>query len=458
MKNLKPFLKEAEKKAFDLGHRKRINYNISKYDAKVPEGKMQFEDFELARDQAAYIKRKVLNNLEKYLLEFELNSKKNGAEVLWADNKQEALDHILTILMEHNCKSIVKSKSMISEELGLNDVLSKNNIEPIETDLGEFIVQLNDEPPYHIVTPAMHKSKEDIADLFHRKLNTPLDFTPEKLTLEARKVLREKFITADAGLTGANFLVADIGAVSVTENEGNARMGTALPKIHIVIAGIERIIPSVKDLPLFLPLLATTGTGQKITSYNTLFLGPKKTNEIDGPEKMFVILIDNGRSTLLATDPQREALACIRCGACLNTCPVYKNIGGHTYKTPYNGPIGSVITPYIRDFEENIHLSYATSLCGSCSSVCPVKIPIHDLLLRNKHDHVEKYDMGWKEDKTWSFISKVLSSRKMMNSGGASVKNLAVKIGGKNNWNKHKEPLKFPAKTFNQMWKEKHKK
>ncbi|MEA3497295.1 MAG: lactate utilization protein B [Bacteroidota bacterium] len=457
MKNLKPFLKEAENKAFDIGHRKRINHNISKYNAKVPLGKEQFEDYETARDQAAFIKKKTIEDLEKHLLQFELNFTKKGGKILWAEDNNDAVNHILKILKDNKCKSVVKSKSMISEELNLNESLEKNNIEPIETDLGEFIVQLNEEPPYHIVTPAMHMSKEDIADLFNKKLKTPLDFTPEKLTMEARKVLRDKFINADAGITGANFLIADSGAISVTENEGNVKMGTALPKIHIVIAGIERIIPSIKDLALFYPLLSTTGTGQTITVYNNLFFGPKKKNEMDGPEEMYVILIDNGRTNLLAQEKQKEALACIRCGACLNACPVYKNIGGHTYKTPYNGPIGSLITPFLKGFEDFAHLSYATSLCGACTDVCPVKIPIHKLLLENKFHYIENYDTLKTEKKLFKLVTKVLLSKKLMNFGNYRIKNLFIKIALKNSWNKRKVPLKIAPKSFNKMWNEREK-
>ncbi|MBC8342788.1 MAG: lactate utilization protein [Bacteroidetes bacterium] len=347
MKNIKPFLKEAEKKTFDYEQRKRINHNISKYNENVPKGRLQFDDYELARDQAAYIKRKAVYNLEKYILEFELNFKKNGGEVLWAEDASEANDLITDILKKNDCKTVVKSKSMITEEIQLNPYLKKYGIEPIETDLGEYIVQLNDEPPYHIVTPAMHNSKEDVAELFHEKFATPLDYTPQQLTLEARKILRDKFIQADAGITGANFLVADSGAICLTENEGNARLSTSIPDIHIVVAGIERIIPSIHDLALFIPLLSTAGTGQHITTYNTLFFGPKRSDELDGPKKMYVVLLDNGRTNLLAAPEQKEALACIRCGACLNACPVYKNIGGHTYTTALNLPIRAVITPFL---------------------------------------------------------------------------------------------------------------
>ncbi|NLJ06456.1 MAG: iron-sulfur cluster-binding protein [Sphingobacteriales bacterium] len=456
MKNSKTFLKEAEIKAFDSEHRKRINHNISKYNEKVPVGRLQFKDYEKAREQAAAIKRKVVNNLERYLLDFEKAIKKRGTEVLWAEDEKEAIDLIINILKVNDCRSVVKSKSMISEEIHLNEALEKYGIEPIETDLGEFIVQLNHEPPYHIVTPAMHKSKEDVARLFHEKLGTPEDYTPEQLTLEARKVLRNKFINADAGITGANFLIADAGAVLVTENEGNARMSTALPKIHIVLAGIERLLPSINDLSLFLPLLATAGTGQYITSYNTLFFGPRQPNEPDGPEKMFVILLDNGRTNLLANPDLKIALACIRCGACLNACPVYKNIGGHTYKSAYNGPIGSVITPYLKGFEDYIHLSYATSLCGNCTAVCPVKIPIHELLLKNKQLYNEQYNPNKLEKRIFRLSSAILGSRKIMNMGNQSLKNLFFRIALKNTWNKRKAPLKFARKTFNQQWKNNH--
>ncbi|MBT3800869.1 MAG: iron-sulfur cluster-binding protein [Bacteroidetes bacterium] len=457
MKNIKPFLKEAEKKAFDYEHRKRINHNISKYDENVPKGRLQFEDYELARDQAAYIKRKAVYNLEKYLLEFELNFKKNGGEVLWAEDAAEANDLITDILKKHDCKTVVKSKSMITEEIQLNPYLKKYGIEPIETDLGEYIVQLCDEPPYHIVTPAMHKSKEDVAALFHEKLGTPENLTPTELTLVARKVLRDKFVNADAGITGANFIIADSGAISLTENEGNARLSTSIPKIHIAVAGIERIIPSIHDLALFLPLLSTAGTGQNITTYNTLFFGPKRNEEMDGPEKMYVVLLDNGRTNLLAAPDQKEALACIRCGACLNACPVYKNIGGHTYNTVYNGPIGAVITPFMKGFDEFAHLSYATSLCGSCSSVCPVKIPLDDLLLKNKHHHTEKYKTSKFERFVWKNVSLFLTKRNLMNFGSAAMKNALAKIALKNSWNKRKSPIKMAKKSFNQQWKEKYK-
>jgi len=457
MKNLRTFLKKSEAKVFDLGHRKRINFNIGRYNEAVPKGKQQFANFELARDRAAYIKRKVVSNLEKYLLEFEINFSKNGGELLWAQDEKEAVQLILDICEKEKIKTIVKSKSMVTEEIHLNSYLEKNGIEPIETDLGEFIVQLADEPPYHIVTPAMHKSKEDVASLFHEKLGTPVDYTPQELTLEARKILRDKFVNADAGITGVNFLIADVGAISVTENEGNARMSTSLPRVHIAIAGLERLIPSINDLALFLPLLATMGTGQNITTYNTLFFGPKNPGEIDGPEKMYLILLNNGRTNLLAVEPQNVALTCIRCGACLNACPVYKNIGGHTYGTVYNGPIGSLITPFMRGFENFAHLSYATSLCGSCSSVCPVKIDIAELLLKNKHYYTEHFRTAATERFIFKYVTKFLMNRNWMNRGNYRIKNKLIRIFLRKSWSKHKEPLQLTDKSFNVMWKDQQK-
>ncbi|RYD81737.1 MAG: iron-sulfur cluster-binding protein [Sphingobacteriales bacterium] len=449
------FLQAANKKAFDVEHRKRINFNIAKYKASVYTGMNQFADVTLARERAAFVKRKVVENLDKYLIEWESNFKKNGGKVIWAQDAAEANKEILAILKKHNVKSIVKSKSMVTEEIKLNDFLAHNNIEPIETDLGEYIQQLDGEPPYHIVTPAMHKSKEDIAKLFHEKFGTPLDFTPQELTLKAREILRQKYVEAGAGFTGANFLLADTGGVHMLENEGNGRLSAAFPKVHIVVTGIEKILPSVNDLALFLPMLSTFGTGQKICNYNTIYTGPKKRFEIDGPEEMYVVLLDNGRSDLLAQVPQREALACIRCGACLNACPVYKNIGGHTYGKTYSGPIGSVITPYYNGFKNYVHLSYASSLCGNCTEVCPVNIDLHKYLLYNRQKAVESNYVGRAEKLTWFMWRKGMLNRNMMNRGNGTLKSIMFRTVFSGSWGKHRAPVKFSAKTFNEEWKEK---
>jgi L-lactate dehydrogenase complex protein LldF len=261
-------------------------------------------------------------------------------------------------------------------------------------------------------------------------------------------------VEAQVGVTGANFIIADTGSIAVTENEGNARLTASFPKTHIAIAGIEKIIPSFTDLGLFWPLLATYGTGQTITSYNTVISGPRQPGETDGPDEMYVILLDNGRTNILDNEKQRESLYCIRCGACLNACPVYKNIGGHAYATTYSGPIGAVITPNMRNMKEWKHLSYASSLCGNCTEVCAVKINLHELLLDNRHEAVEEGASGLTERIAWKVWKKASLNRKMMNKGSGSVKNWVVNklIRG---WSKHRAPLQFPEKTFNQMWMEK---
>ncbi len=451
----KLFLSASEKVGFDKEHRKKIQFNISKYDAAVKEGKKLYRNLELARDRAGHIKYKVINELDKYLIEFEDHFLKNGGKIIWARDAQEAVKEIINLLQKKNAKTVVKSKSMITEEIDLNPALEKGGLEVLETDLGEFIVQQAGQKPYHIVTPAMHLSKEDIAALYHEKFETDENLTPEELTFYTRELLREKFIKADVGITGANFLLADIGGVAVTENEGNAFLSMTFPKIHIAIAGIDKLIPGIKDLDLFWPLLATHGTGQHMTVYNSIITGPRKNGEKDGPDEMYLVLIDNGRSKLLAKERQRQALTCIKCGACLNICPVYKNIGGHSYNTTYSGPIGAVITPHLKDFKSYKHLSFASSLCGACTTVCPVKIPLHELLLVNRNDAVKDGFIPFKEKQGIKWATKVLDSRKLMNMASGKTKNmLAAKFATKSWGSKRKFP-KIADKSFNELWKEK---
>jgi len=440
-------------KSADLDHRQKINFNIGRYNAVVPSGKHQFTELHLARERAKNIKWKAIETLDQQLEQFEKNFYKNGGKLIWASTAQDALDEILIICKEKDCKSIVKSKSMVTEEIHLNSFLEKNNIEIVETDLGEYIQQLDGEAPYHIVTPAMHKSKEDVAKLFAEKLGTDPKLTPEELTLVAREKLRVKYVQAEIGITGANFIISDTGSIAVTENEGNARLSAAFPKTHIVIVGIEKIIPSITDLGLFWPLLSTYGTGQKITVYNTIISGPKKSNETDGPEEMYVILLDNGRTNILSNPKQRESLYCIRCGACLNACPVYKNIGGHAYGATYSGPIGSVITPHLQEMKEFKHLSYASSLCGNCTEVCAVKINLHELLLENRNEAVESGTVSFGEKLAWKMWKTASLSRGMMNIGNGKMKNWMVNKIFKG-WQKNRGELNFSQKTFNEMWKD----
>ncbi len=452
--NASGFIAKSTVKAADKDHRRKINFNIGKYNAVVPKGKAQFSDLNLARERAKNIKWKAIETLDKQLEAFEVAITQRGARVIWAEDAQEALNAIQKICEEKKCKTLVKSKSMVTEEIHLNAFLEEIGIESIETDLGEYIQQLDGEPPYHIVTPAMHKSKEDVAKLFAEKLGTDPRATPEELTLIARQTLRQKYLDAEIGVTGANFIISDIGGIAVTENEGNARLSSAWPPTHIVVVGIEKVIPSLADLALFWPLLATYGTGQIITVYNTIITGPKRANESDGPENMYVILLDNGRTNILANEKQRESLYCIRCGACLNACPVYKNIGGHAYDTAYTGPIGSVLTPHLKDMGEWKHLSYASSLCGNCTEVCAVKINLHELLLENRYESVEEGHSKMKERAAWKMWKHGMLHRRWINIPGGKTKSWLVNRFMKA-WKLRRGELKFPDKSFNQQWKEK---
>jgi L-lactate dehydrogenase complex protein LldF len=448
------FLAKSAVKASDREHRRKINFNIGKYNAVVPKGKQQFMDLELARERAKNAKWKAIATLDKQLELFEATITRRGAKVIWAEDAQQALDAIGRICREKKCKTLVKSKSMVTEEIHLNDYLQSIGVNSVETDLGEYIQQLDGEAPYHIVTPAMHKSKEDVAKLFAEKLGTDPKATPEQLTLKAREILREKYVQAEIGVTGANFIVSDVGGIAVTENEGNARLSCAWPATHIVIAGIEKVIPSINDLGLFWPLLATFGTGQQVTVYNSLLTGPRQPGETDGPTDMYVILLDNGRTTILADERQRESLYCIRCGACLNACPIYKNIGGHAYGVTYSGPIGSVITPHLQGMDEYKHLSFASSLCGNCTEVCAVKINLHELLLENRYESVRAGKAELLEKIAWRAWKQAMLFRPALNLATGKMKNWFVNkvVTG---WTAQRGDLQFPAKTFNQRWKEK---
>jgi L-lactate dehydrogenase complex protein LldF len=380
------FKSQASRVAPDLEHRTKIRTALKSYEKARDEKKALFQDWETARDQAAEIKWEAINHLDAFLVEFADRLRERGAIVFWASNGEEARDYIVDLAKRKNARTIIKSKSMTSEEIHLNTALQSAGYEVVESDLGEFIVQLRGEPPYHLVFPAMHLTRHEISDLFQEKLHSDRTENPEDLTMIARRELRSKYIQADIGITGANFGIAETGMISITENEGNARLTVALPKVHVALMGIEKVVPKLSDLALFLPLLATAGTGQQITCYNSLIGGPRQPDEPDGPDEFHLVLLDNRRTELLADPEQRDALRCIRCGACLNVCPIFRNVGGHTYETTYQGPIGSVITPHLRGLMDWKHLSDASSLCGACTEVCPVKIDLHHHLLQNRRN------------------------------------------------------------------------
>ncbi len=451
----KLFKKASEEKSFDLKHRNTIKFNIGKYLQSFEKGKKQYKNIEEVKKLASEVKKDVLLNLDYYLQTFANNFEANGGEVLWAYDVEEANRLILEILRREKAELVVKSKSITTEELRLNDLLEKYKYEVFETDLGEFIVQVAGERPYHIVTPAMHKSKADVAKLFNEKFNTKPDASPEELTMFVRKYLRKRFIKADVGIMGANFILPDIGGISMTENEGNGLLTGAFPRVHIVIAGIEKVLPSVRYLSVFLPLLATHGTGQYMSVYNTIYTGPKREGEHDGPEKMYVILLDNGRTELYAEEETNLALSCIRCGACLNVCPIYQNIGGYTYEVPYTGPIGSVISPYYEGVKEYKHLSFACTLCGKCTETCPVKIPLHELLLLNRKKFVERVGDSFVWNTGMKAYEYLMEDRKHIDIVNGNVKNFFVQTFGNNALGKEKEPPKFARKSFAQEYTDK---
>src|SRR5919199_6111069 len=347
------------------------------------------DDWEGLRERARAIKDETLAHLDKYLEEFADNAERAGAQIHWARDAREACAIVLKLLRGRDASRVVKSKSMATEEIHLNAALEAEGLAPVETDLGEWIIQLAHETPSHIVVPAIHKSKRQIAELFAEKVGIPPTDDVAVLTGAARRILRQRFAEAEVGISGVNFGVAETGTILILENEGNARLTTSLPRTHIAVMGIEKVIPRLADLDVFLKLLPRSGTGQRLTTYQSLITGAKRGPDDEGPEEVHIVLMDNGRSRMLGHPVTRQSLACIRCGACLNACPVYQQVGGHAYGSVYPGPIGAVITPQLAGLKPAAQLPYASSLCGACREVCPVKIDIPELLLHLRAEVTE---------------------------------------------------------------------
>jgi L-lactate dehydrogenase complex protein LldF len=427
-------------------------------------------DYQELRTQANAIKKHAIENLDHYLEEFERNVEAHGGKVVYCKDGTEVSDFILALAKERNAHLIVKSKSMTTEEIDLNERLEHHGLESVETDLGEYILQLAHERPYHIVAPALHKTRYDVAAIFTERLHIPNEIVIEKQTAIARGVLREKFLAADIGISGANFLVADSGAVVIVENEGNARLTTSAPKIHIAIAGIEKVIPRAKDLATFLKLLARSATGQLLSVYTSFLSGPRRAGEIDGPDEFYVVLLDNGRTKLLPDRSKRESLYCIRCGACLNTCPVYRKIGGHSFPWVYSGPIGAIITPQFMGAGHEPGLPFASSLCGACGEVCPVKIDIPKILLELRSD-VKKSEAREKQNRLERLAFRVFAwlmthprlyemvgrmAAAMAPSDGSWIRSVAapLNVGPVKAWLSQRDLPPPPAKSFRQMWRQ----
>jgi L-lactate dehydrogenase complex protein LldF len=452
---------DARRVSADLRHRGIIRTAMNNYEVVRDRRKAGFQDWQGARDLAARTKRETISHLDTHLEQFARLLEARGTVVHWAANAQHARDIILGIVRGKNARVIVKSKTMTSEEIHLNEALENAGCEVVESDLGEFIVQLREEPPYHLVFPAMHLTRAEIQQTFQRKSHDAPSDNPEDLTTVARRVLRQKYLQADVGITGANFAIAETGMISITENEGNARLTAALPQTMITLIGIEKVLPRLEDLALFLPMLAVMGTGQPLACYNTLYGGPRQPGEADGPEEFHVVMLDNRRTTLLADAEQRDALGCIRCGACLNVCPIFCNVGGHTYGTVYGGPIGSVITPHLRGLQEWKHLGYASSLCGACSETCPVRIDLHHHLLQNRRNASYAKPIRWQKLAFQLFA--LVANRPRLWSLTTRLARLGQKFHGlikgraldpAQAWTRTREIQPIARQSFHEWWKE----
>lgn len=413
------------------------------------------------RELAKTIKSHTLQNLDRYLAQLADNVRKNGGVVHFAQTAGQARAIICEIARQAKVKTIVKAKSMASEEIELNDALEAAGFEVAETDLGEYILQLAGEKPSHIVTPVLHKTREDIGRLFHEKLGIAYTSDPPTLTAAARKVLRERFRNADMGITGVNFGVAETGTVCIVTNEGNGRFCSSRPRVVVSLMGMEKVIPRMCDLPVFLKLLAKSATGQRVTCYTSLITGPRRAGDFDGPEEYHLVILDRGRSEILGSE-FRDALRCIRCGACLNACPVYRKLGGHAYQSVYPGPIGKVITPLLDGLIDYEQLPLASSLCGACLEACPVRIDLPTLLLlhRDMMNRRNRMPFIWK----WGFKGwRIAMQSRFIYSWGSWIGRLFLGVTAKDGWvsklygpgagwTDHRDFPLMAARPFHQRW------
>lgn len=446
----------------------RLQENLKKLSTKFVTGRAsaitELDDFEGTRDAAVERRMRAIENLDVWLETFEKEAARRGATVLYAESAEEASRLVVEIAKKHDIKKAIKTKSMVSEEMALNSALEAIGVQTIETDLGEYILQINgNEAPSHIIAPVVHKDKEEISDLFARVHQRPRLTDISELTREAREMLRPHFLSADMGITGGNFIIAETGSVAIVTNEGNEGMCTTMPaKVHVVVTGIEKVLPTLEDLATVMRLLPRSATGQSISNYFSLLTGPKGAGEQEGPEHMYFVLVDGGRTGLIGSEFQ-DMLRCIRCGACMNHCPVYQKIGGHSYGWVYPGPMGSVLTPSYIGIENALDLPQASTLCGECHVVCPVKIPLPDLLrkLREKQfaggmrpsvEYIGFYVWAYfaKRPRLYRWVTKIAVRLLNIASGdGKSIKRLPF-VGG---WTKTRDMPKPSGKTFIELYK-----
>lgn len=463
------FQKNITKALADVQLRKNLKAAMGTLSLKRKTVFSDKEQLEQLRVKANAIRRKSLNNLPALLEQLETKCRENGIHVHWAETPAEGNQTILDIIKRHQATRVVKGKSMVSEEMHLNGFLEQNGIETLETDLGEYIIQLDHETPSHIIVPAIHKNKDQVAHLFHDKIpDTPYTEVIEELNAIARKTLRQKFFGGEVGISGVNFAVADTGTLCLVENEGNGRMCTTVPPVHIAVMGIEKVVETLQDVPPLFKILTGSATGQVITTYFNMISSPRKAGEKDGPKEVHLLILDNGRSRIFSDPELRETLQCIRCGACLNHCPVYTRLGGHAYGYVYPGPIGSILTPQMEGLDKAGTMAFTSSLCGACEEVCPVKIPLPKIMRRLRNDSYgettpspavkgQGYKKNMAETLAWKGWA-AMSTHPSLNA--VSTKMLGVmngklpKVGPLKQWTSVRTAPKFAKKSLHQLAKE----
>ena len=456
-----PFRERAGQALRDSFLQEALTIATTKFIGLRREAFAEFPEGEALRDRARDIKEATLQRLDHYLDRLIDNVERRGGHVHYATTAEEARGIVLDIARRTGARTAVKSKSMATEEIHLNDALEAAGVTPIETDLGEYIIQLAHERPSHIIAPAIHKTKGQVAELFARELKRETVPDPEVLTRIAREELREKFLQADLGISGANFGVADTGTIVLVTNEGNGRMVTSLPRVHVAVMGVEKVIPSMTDLAVFLAILAKSATGQKLSVYTSLVTGPRRGGELEGPEEFHLVLLDNGRIRQIA-GPLREALSCLRCGACLNVCPVYRQIGGHAYGYTYPGPIGILLTAMLNGPESVKDLAHASSLCGACLEACPVRIDIPRMLIELRKDVNERRIAPWSERVVFGALGRVLQRPALYRVAarlgrllqrpfvrGEVIRRVPLVFG---DWTRTRDLPPVAARTFQERW------
>jgi L-lactate dehydrogenase complex protein LldF len=445
------FKENAKAALADVQLRGALKNATSLFGEKRKQAVAGLPNWEELRTQARAIKDEVLLDLDRYLKEFVRNAESRGAKVHWARDAAEANSIICGLTKERNARVVVKSKSMTTEETHLNDALEAAGMQVVETDLGEYIIQLAHEPPSHIIAPAIHKTRRQVGELFTAELGMPPTDDVDKMTSTARATLRDRFAAADVGISGVNFAIAETGTIVIVENEGNIRLTTSLPRLHIAMMGIEKVIPRFADLDVFLKLLPRSGTGQRLTTYQSFITGVKRAPSDEGPEELHIVLLDNGRSRMLAHPVTRQSLACIRCGACLNACPVYQQVGGHAYGSVYPGPIGAVITPQLMGIQKAAQLPYASSLCGACRDVCPVKIDIPQLLLHLRGE-ISQRKGTVTERLVFKVWARVMSSPSLYKLSSIAGRILQRVMPISRAWTNGRDLRRIESKSFHDLW------